>query len=373
MTSEPLISQTTDAPVPGRRRHLRSSDLEVKLADPLRDPEWDRLVLSHPESSIFHSAAWAAVLVKTYGHRPFYLQFVRHGETVALMPLMEVRSPFTGRRGVCLPFSDFCEPLIFEEFETELGTKRLAELARERGWNYFEVRGGSALKAGAEPVATFYGHQLDLHGGVSEVSAGFASSVRRAIRKAEKSSLVTQLGCSRTAILEFYKLHLRTRRRHGLPPQPLSFFLNIHEFIIKPGLGFVVLARSASKPVAGAVFFQSGKRALYKFGASDETLQELRGSNLVIWEGIKFLVQQNSESLHFGRTSLDNSGLRQFKLSWGAREERIEYLRLEAGTGKRLTARIGTGSGRGFHKKIFRRLPLTMNRLAGSIAYSHLD
>ena len=100
MTAEPLTSQAINVRSTGVQRHLRSSDLEAKLIDPLGDSAWERLVLSHGKGNVFHSAAWAQVLVKTYGHQPFYHHFVRGGEPVALLPLMEVSSPFTGRRGV---------------------------------------------------------------------------------------------------------------------------------------------------------------------------------------------------------------------------------------------------------------------------------
>jgi hypothetical protein len=40
------------------------------------------------------------------------------------------------------------------------------------------------------------------------------------------------------------------------------------------------MARIDSRPVAGNVYFVFGKRAVYKFGASDENAQEFRGSNL---------------------------------------------------------------------------------------------
>src|SRR4029077_12922920 len=88
--------------------------IEVKTLDPLSDPDWDHAVLSHPDCDFFHSAAWAKVLRKTYRHQPTYLHFSRQGKLVALVPMMEVRSFLTGCRGVCLPFSDFCEPLMFD-------------------------------------------------------------------------------------------------------------------------------------------------------------------------------------------------------------------------------------------------------------------
>src|SRR5205823_295553 len=116
-----------------------------------------------------------------------------------------------------------------------------------------------------------------------------------------------------------------TRKRHGLPPQPVSFFLNIYEEVIKAGLGFLVMAKSGSRPVAAAVFFHHGKSAVYKFGASDESFQELRGNNLVMWEAIQSLARRGFKTLHFGRTSPANAGLRRFKLAWGTTEETISY------------------------------------------------
>src|SRR5271165_5547282 len=238
--------------------------MEIKFINPLCDPEWDRLASSHPEYTFSHSSAWARVLSKTYGHEPVYLRCSRRGELVALIPMMEVRSPLTSRRGVCLPFTDFCGPLMFSEVGSALVMDKLSEVARERKWKYFEVRGGIKLGASSTPALAFYGHTLDLQSGPEVLFTRFKSSARRALRKAERSCLSVQVTRTREAIVEFYRLHTRTRRRHGLPPQPLSFFLNIHDEIIKPGLGFVVMATSQSRPVAAAVFFHFGKKAVYR-------------------------------------------------------------------------------------------------------------
>jgi hypothetical protein len=347
------------------------SALEVKILNPIYDSGWDRLVISHPECSFFHSSAWAKVLCRTYGHNPVYLHFSRGSESVALVPMMEIRSPLTGRRGVCLPFSDFCSPLVFNRSETGAILNKVSELARERNWKYFEIRGGrDVLPASATAVKQFHGHRLPLSERSEEILARFASPVRRAIRKAEKSGVDVRVTTTRDAIFEFYRLHAGTRRRHGIPPQSLSFFLNIYEEIIKAGQGFVVLAKSGPRFLAAAVFFQFGQNAVYKFGASDEALQEFRGNNLVMWEAIKFLMRQGSRSLHFGRTDLANEGLRRFKMGWGAEEEVIEYFRFD---GKGESRRNPVRNRAGFHHKIFRRLPLVLNRLAGSVIYPHLD
>lgn len=349
-----------------------SREVNVRIVDPVSDSGWDRLVLSRSEFNFFHLSAWANVLSKTYGHKPYHLHFYRGSESLALVPVMEIVSAFTGRRGISMPFSDFCEPLVTDQWQS--GGKlfeTLLQLGRERKWRYFELRGGKEiLPLAAVAGERYYGHELGLTGGCDRLFAGFDSSVRRAIRKATKNKLAVEISQSWKSMLDFYMLHAKTRKRHGVPPQPLSFFRNIYQEIIKADLGFVVLARHDLKPVASAVFFHSTQQALYKFGASDDRIQELRGNNLVMWEGIKELVRKGAGKLCFGRTSLDNEGLRKFKLSWGSQEKQIEYFRFALKRQRWLNSRSNAAE---YHSQLFRRVPLALNRLAGALIYPHLD
>ena len=361
-------------PLPGADavEEPKTSDksLQMRILDPVNDPGWDHVVALHRDAGCFHTSAWAKVLHQTYNHQPFYLQFSRGRRLAALIPLMEVRSPFTGRRGVCLPFSDACEPLIFDAQAMGFVKDRLIHFAHERRWRYLEIRGSKSFQSAPRSAEKFYGHKLDLRSGAEELATRVASPVRRAIRKAERSGVKALITRNRAAVNDFYHLHAQTRRRHGLPPQPVSFFLNIYEHIINRGLGFIVLAQHERRPIAAAIFFRFGRNALYKYGASDKRYQALRANNLVMWEGIQSLARNGAEKLHFGRTEQENEGLRRFKLSWNTEEETIDYIRVDRSGSQCLThARNGSG----FHKRIFGRLPLRLNRLVGSIVYPHLD
>jgi hypothetical protein len=344
--------------------------LQMRILDPINDPAWDNVVALHRDAGCFHTSAWAKVLHQTYNHQPFYLQFSGRHRLAALIPLMEVRSLFTGRRGISLPFSDTCEPLIFDLETVGLVRDHLVRLAQERRWKHLEIRGSKFFQVAPGSAEKFYGHTLDLRGSAEELAIGFASPVRRAIRKAERSGLKAVVARNRAAINDFYHLHAQTRRRHGLPPQPLSFFLNIYEHIINRGLGFIVLAQHGPRPIAAAIFFRFGKNAVYKYGASDKRFQALRANNLVMWEGIQFLARNGAEKLRFGRTEQGNEGLRRFKLSWNTQEETIDYFRVDP-SGRQCLAPARTGYG--FHKKVFGRLPLLFNKVAGSMIYPHLD
>jgi len=338
--------------------------------NPLVDREWDDAIRMHPDATIFHSTAWARVLVDTYAHRPCYVQMSLHGSLLALVPMMEVQSVLTRSRGICLPFSDYCAPLTFSTFGHELVAQKLEQIARERRWSYFELRSHSMVPINVPASESYYGHFLDLRIGPEAVISNFSSSVQRAVRKAQRSGLSVSIQSSPDAMAQFYKLHVRTRRRHGVPPQPRSFFINIQRHLISTGFGFIVLVESQKGPIAAAMFFRLGRHAVYKFGASDERLQELRANNLAMFEAIRYLAEGGAEVLHFGRTERENQGLRRFKLSWGATEEKIDYACFDTASAawKHSCERRST-----FHKRVFRALPVSLNRLAGAMIYPHLD
>ena len=179
----------------GSRASFPEADVEMRTIDPFGS-EWDQLALSHPDASFFHSSAWARTLTKTYGHKPFYLSFFSSGAPQALVPMMEVTSAFTGRRGVGLPFSDCCSPLLFQNGDKSFILSRLSALASEHAWKYFELRDPRSLELSVDPAIQYFSHSLNLQPGPDALFAGFSSPVRRAIRKAEKSKLSVRVSQS---------------------------------------------------------------------------------------------------------------------------------------------------------------------------------
>src|ERR1051326_8695116 len=145
----------------GVSAELAGKSLHAELVNPLTENIWEETVRRHCDATIFHSTAWARVLAATYGHRPCYVQISLNGTLQALVPVMEVQSVLTPSRGICLPFSDYCPPLLFTDFAGELVLEKLRQIARERGWRYFEIRSDSSIPA-AVASESYYGHFLNL-------------------------------------------------------------------------------------------------------------------------------------------------------------------------------------------------------------------
>jgi lipid II:glycine glycyltransferase (peptidoglycan interpeptide bridge formation enzyme) len=155
-----------------------------------------------------------------------------------------------------------------------------------------------------------------------------------------------------------------------LPPQPWSFFSNIHRHILSKEKGFVSLASHGGVPIAGAVFLLHKRWALFKFGASIERFLPLRGNNLQMWDAIKWLARHGFEQLDLGRTSKTNEGLRRFKLGWGTVERTLEYFKYDVRAG-RYVREADTDQHR--YGWLFRGLPQRVSRLAGALLYPHIS
>lgn len=341
----------------------------LTVVDPLTFAGWDSHVQRLPCATIFHSSAWAAVLRETYGFKPSYVALSDDQQRLTgVVPLMEVNSWMTGRRGVGLPFSDECPPLCQNHADRASLVEKARALGMSRRWRYLEIRGQPDL-ADKEASTEFFGHHLDLREGFNALQQRFSSPTKRNIRKAQTSDTTISFDNSLESLRSFYGLLCRTRQKHGVPPQPFSFFANIHKHILAPGKGLLVMATVGERPIAGAVFLHFAGMTVYKFGASDETAQHLRPNNLVMARAIEWHATRGFAVLDFGRTSLSNQGLRMFKLGWGATETRLRYLRIVPTTGKKLSA---PDEGGACSRAVFHRLPLPVSRFIGSLLYRHV-
>ena len=328
---------------------------------------WDAAIESFGKATLFHSSLWANVLVESYGFKPMYYTARQDGKVVLAVPMMKIASPFTGGRLISLPFTDLCEPLCGQDTNLYPAVKLIASHARTEGCKYVELRGGKDFLKNEPEWTAYYGHELHLTGDEDNVFSGLSSSTRRNIKKAERENVKVRFASDLDSVKAFYLLHCRTRRGHGLPPQPFKFFAKIWEHVLRPGQGHVLLARYQERDIAGAVFLHFSKKALYKFGASDKRFQELRANNLIMWEAIKWYTRNSFTHFDLGRTDLPAEGLRRFKLGWGAEEYHIPYYRYDLRQDRFLAS-----SGRGNpSSKLIRWMPLCLLRGVGSVVYKH--
>ncbi|MBU0482786.1 MAG: GNAT family N-acetyltransferase [Proteobacteria bacterium] len=335
--------------------------------NPIFYPNWDELVRTFPGCSFFHSVAWSKVLSESYRYTPAF--FVSNkGNNQAVIPIMDVKSALTGRRGVSLPFTDYCEPLVAGDIKFQDILDQIIQYGKRVNWEFIEFRGGEQFLPGALSSSRFFGHRLDISLENDKIFSAFKDAFKRNIKKAYAQGVSVQFFETKEAVKEFYRLNCITRKRHGLPPQPYLFFRKIYEHIISKDQGVVALASHDNKFIAGAVFFHFDGKALYKYGASDITYQNLRPNNLVMWESVRWYREKGFKSLCLGRTEIENHGLRQFKLALGAEEYTIKYYRYNLKSGSFVTEPEKVSA---FQTKMLSKLPVFMLKIIGKIYYRH--
>jgi len=329
---------------------------------PADSAEWCTFVLGHPAALPYHHPAWLEALAEAYGYEPQALLLRgTEGNVLAGTPFVKVGGALRARRWVSLPFTDACPPLTTEGVSAHDVFAAMERAGAERGVRGIELR---AAAAGLEELTSTRGvvHELAL-GDPDELFRAFRSNVRRNIRKAEASGIVVRAGEERRQLTRvYYALHADTRRRLGVPPQPRRFFEALWRCVVEPGLGFVLLAYHGDQAVAGAVFLAWNGRVVYKYGASDTRQWALRPNNLLFWEAIRRGHTSGARVFDFGRSDLEDEGLRFFKASWGAIEKPLAY----STTGK---ASGGGGAAGRVLRPFLRVAPPGVGCAVGSLFY----
>jgi CelD/BcsL family acetyltransferase involved in cellulose biosynthesis len=336
----------------------------------LSDPRWADFVATHPAATPFHHPDWTRLVAGCYGFRAFALAVSDPSGVIrAGLPVVEVRHLRSGPRWVSLPYTDYCPPLVSPGEQEEQLVAALRRSSRAAGVRRVEIRAPLAGASTAGPSALR--HVLALGPDPAAVYAGFhRSQVQRNIRRAEREGLTVRQGSSPHDLVDtFYQLHLRTRRRQGVPVQPRRFFRLLWDNAIATGLGSVLIVEAGAQPIAAAVFLTWNETVIYKFGASDENSWSLRPNHLLIWHAIRTACEQGCRWFDFGRTDIGQEGLRNFKLSWGAVEEPLFY-GMVGGTPE--PAPSAEGMATRVLGPVIRRGPLLLCRAVGETLYRYV-
>lgn len=325
--------------------------MNTKQVIPWELPAWDDYVAAHPGGCVYHTSAWIRTVCRAGGYEPVCV-VVEDGDGIrGVLPAVAVRSRLTGNRLCSLSFSDECYP-IADDVTT--ATELLDEIERLRaagGYGFFEMRGSPAL---AEPGTDGEGEGIAESAGFDrrehfdtftlalepDPGAVFArlhkKAVRPTIKRAAKLGVTVRTGRSPADVRAFYRMYCSTRRRHGVPPQPIRLFELILDAFpgargraapgptSAPGASLYLAEHEGRAVGAVIVMYWRGKTWL-KYEVVDDTRRELRPVYALLWESIEDACAAGDHTYDFGRTERDNEGLASFKSRWGTERVPVPY------------------------------------------------
>jgi CelD/BcsL family acetyltransferase involved in cellulose biosynthesis len=331
------------------------------------DQRWKSFVEYNDQATVFHHPAWIQLLSESYNQSSFVLAVANSdGDIKAGMPIVNVQSFLTGHRWASLPFTDHCAPLYEDHQWLDCLTDNVLDLYHKGEAPPIELRWEYTSKPLLNQSQQYVLTLLQLDSQPEVVAKRIKSKYRRMPRVAQERGARAILGRTCDDMDTFYKLHVVTRRRLGVPVQPKKFFDLLWKKIIDQGLGFVIHTYKGDDCLSSAVFLHWNKTLIYKYSATSGVEKQLSPNDLLMWTAIQWGCENGYKVLDMGRSHIDDHGLRHFKRRWGAEEYPLVYSFLpERNTG------LTNGRLKNVLEAVICHSPPWVCRLTGELLYWH--
>jgi CelD/BcsL family acetyltransferase involved in cellulose biosynthesis len=291
------------------------------LLDARDDELWERLA-GHRFASLFTSQPWIELLARTYGFEVGASSCGAPNRAAAVLfgRLRDLR----GDRVVCLPFSDYCDPLV-EDFPT--WSKIIEPLFGFAAPIRLRCLHNSIPSQDGRFRAASHAkwHAVDLTRSEEELWAGLPAPVRQNVRHARRQGVVVREGKDLADVRIFHALHVRLRKsKYRMLAQPLALFENLVHIFSPSNRLIILVAELNGVPIAGTLLIEWEGKLYYKFNASAQ--QHLRPNELMIWHAMQVGCRRQLASLDFGISDVDQPGLVAFKRKFASEEKDVRFL-----------------------------------------------
>lgn len=288
---------------------------ELKKED---EKAWDEYVLTHLGSTFYHQTRWKNVVMKSYGHKPYYLLAKEDGNIRGLLPLFLIKNMLFGRKLVSVPFAPYGGAIGENKAIEDLLIEHAVNITNESDADYLELRYNVPKVTNLLLNNKYMTLLLKLDKEPGIVWNRFNNKVRNAIRKSIKNKLEISNG----DVNDFYDLYSRNLRDLGTPPHDKKFF----NFVLSEfgNDAEILIARNVGKPIACAILLYFKDTVISGWAASDRKYSDLNPNNFLYWNAIRSACEKGYKSFDFGR-SLSDSGTYKFKKAWCSEENQLKY------------------------------------------------
>jgi len=285
--------------------------------------KWKELLNKVLFKTFFHSAEWEEFLESQFK----WLKFKHYlYKDKALLSLVQYEL-FGKKKLISHPFCEYggILPLeqgingrefkneLFSEFQNQLKINFHPQIPK-----YFQELG---LKEPDSTNDAYFIEDLDKKNS-DEIYSNFRKTLRYSIEKAEKQNIEIKKCYNEQELKKFYKLYVKTIKKHKNIPYPYSFF----QFFLNSVDVEIILAQYNDKIIAGSVFLFYNGFIHYFLNASDYAHRDKQANYLILWNQIKKYAGKNYKVFDFGGTG-KGSSLEVFKKGWGTKKYSIFELK----------------------------------------------
>ena len=178
---------------------------ELKKED---ENAWDEYVLTHPSSTVYHQLRWKNVVMRSYGHKPYYLLAKEDGKIRGLLPLFLMKNLLFGRKIVSVPFAPYGGAIGDNKEIEDFLIEHAVNVTKGSDAQYLELRVNIRKDTKLVMDDKYMTLILKLEKEPEIVWNRFNNKVRNAVRK----SIKTKLEISNGNVNDFYYLYSRNLR-----------------------------------------------------------------------------------------------------------------------------------------------------------------
>ncbi|GEM_PF-1312545 len=296
----------------------------VNLAHSSDRDEWNRFVEENG-GTIYHTFEWRDFLERVSSYVPYYMYVKKEGSIRAACPIFLVKSRIFGNRLISVPYADkvgiLGEPAFGKEILAEV-----TKLGKQLNVKSIEMHNLSQKYSPADSGFfkpwEYPSFLINLLPGEEKIFENLTKYLRKNIRRAKKSGVVTREIKTGGDMKKFYECHKLNMHELGTPPLPFKFFNELFNVFYPKYLGGY-LAEYGNKTIAGLILFFYNEGVIAYSGLSKPEYKHLNGLSLIFWEAIKNNCKK-FKYFDFG-TSRPNSGNFEFKRKWGGTIEQVDW------------------------------------------------
>lgn len=344
---------------------------------PTEVEQWDGFVGRHPSGAIYHGSNWMRVIEEAFPHmrgRVFVARTDVGTRIVAGIPIFRVRSWILGDRLVATPFANWCDPLVDEACSVPLLLDRVFRYAGTDDVSTFEFRPWDTAaemgKLGFDVRELFRHHFVPLDRAVEVLKKACSRTcVRQWVNKAERQGVRMVPVNSASEFRACYDLLSMVRRRHALPLIPERFFAALRHHLPATQSEWWLAVREG-RWIGSLLVLKANRTFSLEYAGQGEEGRAVGANQLLYMRALERAVEAGYAKFSFGRTSVHNQALSEYKRHWGTTEVELpEFVvprvdRLRAGYRRRRTLyRLG--------RTCLGHIPGPLQRWVGEWCYRH--
>ncbi len=281
---------------------------------------WDAFVMTCPEATFFHRAAWQSVIGGVFRHDTYFLYAQDDGVIQGVLPLAHVNSRLFGNALVGLPFAVYGGVAANSPAAVHALEQEAQAIARRLRVAHLELRNVDRRHDDWPTQDLYVTFRKEILPQEDANMLAIPRKQRAMVRKGIKNGLISAIDDD---VDTFFALYADNVHRHGTPAMPKKYFQSLRKAF---GADCEVMTVRAAdgRPLSSVMSFYFRDEVLPYYAGDDESARDLAANDFKYWELMRRACARGLKVFDYGR-SKQGTGSFAFKKNWGFEPRPLHY------------------------------------------------